>query len=318
MTPILFTADDYSILQAIDNGIISMAKKGLINSVAALTNGNHSARQIDFLMQECPNIELGCHLTITSGKPLLGDQVSSLTTNNGYFRNYKEYQRAIDTSELYNELKAQTEFIEQLGHAVKHLSVHHNSLYFYPEHFDVLVNLGVEKNIPIRSVDIRPVIKDSLYSLLLNLYLTDDLSIQDRSDLLEFRSTIENYVVNSGNGIKMPAYVESSHYVTKSNLKNGTWSYKTVKKHAKNKMKKLMKLWRKVSGNHPIEFMFHLIHNNYYSLNLYKQQMRSLDYPGIDPNYFDGRLAELRSLNGFKKEALDDYGIKPASWNNIP
>ena len=75
---IIFTADDYGCADEIDNGILKAVDEGLIKSVAAFANGpdvTDRLRKIK-VRQDRGEVEVGCHLTVTSGKPI-GSTVNS-------------------------------------------------------------------------------------------------------------------------------------------------------------------------------------------------------------------------------------------------
>jgi predicted glycoside hydrolase/deacetylase ChbG (UPF0249 family) len=83
MPKIIFTADDYGCYTEIDNAVISAANKGLINSVAAFANGPNADYRLKRLAEET-NVDIGCHLTITSGDAVGAN--SSFTKSDGRFR----------------------------------------------------------------------------------------------------------------------------------------------------------------------------------------------------------------------------------------
>ena len=67
MNKIIFTADDFGVVPSVNDGIIHMVNKGLINSVEVFTNYGKSIENTLGLINQTQgkSFELGVHLTIT-------------------------------------------------------------------------------------------------------------------------------------------------------------------------------------------------------------------------------------------------------------
>lgn len=83
---VIFTADDYGVVESINEGVKEAVRRGILRSVSCFTNygekGEKSLRMIRELQEVARvkgcDVELGVHLTITSGSPLIGRQAASL------------------------------------------------------------------------------------------------------------------------------------------------------------------------------------------------------------------------------------------------
>ena len=91
---IILTADDYGFCDQVDKGILKAASAGYITSVAAFSNGPNFEDRLEALKKardENKGFDVGCHLTITSGRPLteeISKEEYQFVNHNGYFLHY--------------------------------------------------------------------------------------------------------------------------------------------------------------------------------------------------------------------------------------
>ena len=92
MTKIIFTADDYGCVDEIDKGIRYAIKGKMTNSVAVFANGPNRIKSFAAIkkLQDGKLVDVGCHLTITSGSPL--SDVTEFSKGDR-FRAYYELKR---------------------------------------------------------------------------------------------------------------------------------------------------------------------------------------------------------------------------------
>ena len=148
MKKIIITADDYCATPAINRGIRIAIDKGVINSVAVLMNMPNSKTDLADLVSDYQTkidngkLQLGVHLTISSGEPI-SQNVSSLLlpAPSNKFKPLDELNpQAIDLAELKKEIDAQVSaFIQVTGFKPEHLSVHHGTLTLFNNLFDVYI-----------------------------------------------------------------------------------------------------------------------------------------------------------------------------------
>ena len=131
MKKLIVTADDYGVFPSVNQGIIEAIQKDKVNSVACFSNYEKAVENINHLVNTVGDkADIGCHLTISSGKPLTFKDHEAFTRD-GYFRPFGELD--IDKvekvlPELKKELIAQVENLRDSGLKVNHLSCHHNTL----------------------------------------------------------------------------------------------------------------------------------------------------------------------------------------------
>ncbi len=327
MRKIIFTADDYGCYDEIDDGIVDAVQNNLINSVAAFSNAPDAIQRLKRLKAASSSVEIGCHLTITSGKALSG--ISSFTNSDRSFRSFVELKRKGTFSkkqrkqvkkELQEEIAAQLDIFKQVGVQVKHLSSHHNSLTFFPEYLQVQIEIARELNIPLRSANITPYIQNRLYILQIQARSFDNLDIFDIHKMGKFTKNINSWIQlykdstnnNSKPFPKMPDSVDGRNYGPLPFIKVPDNQNVIVKK-AQNKAKKLGKAIEKIKSNAAIEYCFHLASRPFDLNDGYGVQQRNSKYAGIDTSYFDSRRVELESLKQLKKKNFPEL----SSWDDL-
>lgn len=111
-------------------------------------------------LKEHPNVDSGLHLTLTSEwqlyrwGPLAGkSQVPGLVDPEGcLWRGVADVVSHATADEIEREIRAQIERAETLGLPVTHLDSHMGTLFARPDYFDLYLNIGIEKQIPILAV----------------------------------------------------------------------------------------------------------------------------------------------------------------------
>jgi predicted glycoside hydrolase/deacetylase ChbG (UPF0249 family) len=152
---VILTADDFGASENINRGIRRGIEAGVINSVSAMVTFPGAVREICRLQKDFPDVEIGLHLSISSGYPVSSPQdVPSLTGPGGGFHAIDELMcrlEGISLEELEGELRKQINSLKDAGVLVRHLSSQHNILGLYTPFFDVVLRLAEEYHIPLRS-----------------------------------------------------------------------------------------------------------------------------------------------------------------------
>ncbi len=161
---LIITADDFGASKNINEGIKFAADNKAITSISVLSNFNESLPDLKNISKNHPDIGIGVHLNITTGKPILGaEQVPSLVGANGNFYTIEKLLpeiNSISPDDLRKELKAQILALEKYDIRLDFLSDHHGILFFYSPFFDIVTELAKEFDVPVRS----PVISSVKYS----------------------------------------------------------------------------------------------------------------------------------------------------------
>lgn len=327
---IIVTADDYGVVPSINEGVESAVAAQKVNSVGAFANYTGQERynlksakeNIQHLIgigevaqSDQYELEVGCHLTLTSGKPLSdvfdGSDVGHYLLDHGNFRSYTNMLRAGTISErqelcrlLKTELQAQFDHIQEAtGNNTAFISCHHNALHLFEEYYKVYTDLAAANNVPMRSPDIAPPKKENLYFQILRIRHNEDLNYSDRYHIKDFQKRIK--AVFKDLDIRSTDYMNSSHYGPIP----GT-AIRPIRKIKKKKHKRLRELLGDLSTmpeDTVAELMLHLAHHQ----NKNKLP-EGLDYKGINPGYFRGRRAEHLSILKYDLSA-----IPFARWSDL-
>jgi chitin disaccharide deacetylase len=154
-TRLIINADDYGRSAEVSRGIRHAHLHGIVTSTTCMLNMPSVVDDIRVALKETPNLGLGVHLVLTSGKPLLpAEQVSALIQPNGSFLTPDEVIFRCPTfpvAEVKAEWRAQIEkFVAVAGKKPTHLDSHHHSSYFTPGMFQAMLELAREYDCAIR------------------------------------------------------------------------------------------------------------------------------------------------------------------------
>lgn len=120
------------------------------------------------LLQRYPDLEVGIHLTLNEGRPLLSPGlVPNLVDRNGDFYNSLVdllslwYRGKLDPAEVFSEWKAQIERAKLAGIEISHLDSHKH-VHIFPPLAGVIIELARQYDIPYVRL---PLERDLLYLL---------------------------------------------------------------------------------------------------------------------------------------------------------
>ncbi len=152
---LIITADDFGASKNINEGIEIAADQEIITAISVLSNFSESLPELKQLSESHPDIGIGVHLNIITGKPVLGaEQVPSLVNSAGNFYtidNLLPKIRSISLDDLTRELRAQILALTTNNIKLDHLSDQHGILSLYSPFFDIIVELAKEYNVPVRT-----------------------------------------------------------------------------------------------------------------------------------------------------------------------
>jgi len=152
---LILTADDFGASKNINEGIKLAADKQVITAISALSNFGGSLPELKEISIAHPEIGIGVHLNITTGKPILAAaEIPSLVKAGGNFRTIDELLPILITislPELKKELRAQVFALKSMDIRIDHLSDHTGILSLFTPFFDVVTELALEFNVPVRT-----------------------------------------------------------------------------------------------------------------------------------------------------------------------
>ncbi|UXX78428.1 ChbG/HpnK family deacetylase [Reichenbachiella carrageenanivorans] len=328
MNKVIFTADDYGVIPAIDEGIIKAVNAGKINSVAAFSNHHLFESRIKKLQDSCAGktFEIGCHLTISSGKPISERKIGLLTRQGSlgfrrrkYFKKYTQMRRTKHTTQelndLHYELSKQVEQFYKYDIEITNLSCHHNTLFFFEDYHQLFFQVAKEFGLVVRSPLNIPKAMNDLYISMVVLRLFDNMSKEDRHRILSHTRNMRSFLSQYEGLPDMPIALNTVHYGPLA-LPTNRLSNCEIDAYADEKNLALrMELSNDAPEEEVMEYVFHLIDDNYDQIDAYCEQTKFSNsrYTGIDAGYFDSRMAEQRALLNFELSHLVSF----ESWRNL-
>ncbi len=325
---VIFTADDFGAVPAIDRAVINAAKAGKLNSVAAFSNARRSIMNVKQLVKETANteipVEIGCHLTLTSGRPI--DPLAGLnhmlrTKKDTRFREFSKFKcpkkNKVTASKkaVKDQIKKQIHKLEkEAGIVVAHLSSHHNSHYWFDPYLEALCEVSEETGIPMRNPLTVPEWKNTWFYEHLANKLRWNGNSQFETDIgtriVDYEEEIEEIVSNFD--LKMPSLFDASHYGPPARIGS---SPKKIEKWTDKKLKGLNESVSRIGEGDVVEYVVHIILDDYNRLDEFKGQSTrgAFAYSGIERKYYDRRMAEMRSIMNFKLPSNVTFG----SWKDL-
>jgi hypothetical protein len=152
---LIINADDYGRSPDISRGIRYTHLHGMVTSTTCMMNMPAVVDDIKTALIETPRLELGVHLVLTAGKPILpASKIPGLTNPDGSFLKQEtliSHASSLNTAVVIMEWRAQIEaFIAAAGKKPTHLDSHHHSTYFTPALLKAFFELAREYELPIR------------------------------------------------------------------------------------------------------------------------------------------------------------------------
>ena len=132
MQKIIITADDYGMCDIVDKAIDEGIENGFITTTNVMLN-MESLENAKTLRSRYPNISIGIHWNVTTGRPLLDPaDIPSMVRPDGSFWPLSEFKKRyskklIDPKELEMELEAQALLFEETCGKADYWNTHENS-----------------------------------------------------------------------------------------------------------------------------------------------------------------------------------------------
>lgn len=148
-TRLIVNADDYARTPEVARGIRDAHRRGIVTSTTAMMNMPGAGRDLRLALDECPDLGLGVHLVLTSGRPISGAaRVPSLVDGGGSFYPLEAFLSRLDSirpDEVETEWRAQVgRFRAVAGRLPDHLDSHHHTSYFTENLFRMMLELARE------------------------------------------------------------------------------------------------------------------------------------------------------------------------------
>jgi predicted glycoside hydrolase/deacetylase ChbG (UPF0249 family) len=133
---LIVNADDFGMSEEISDGIITAHLEGIVTSTSLMVNMPDAKRAVR-LAQQTPSLDVGMHLNITEGHPVLPpEKVPTLVNSTGEFLSDKKLipkikKFRVSPFEIEAEFSAQVKKMLDMGIRPTHLDSHHH-VHIYP------------------------------------------------------------------------------------------------------------------------------------------------------------------------------------------
>ncbi len=153
---LIINADDLCQDRQTNEAIIKCYKAGLVTSTTAYVNQPESIKLLKEVHEEYPDFPIGIHLNMTFGKPVLPpEEVPTLVNKkNGEFWNEDQiltHIADIKYEDVEKEIRAQVNLFLESGVPLDHLDYHQHMLALYTPYHQIVRDIAVELNVPIRN-----------------------------------------------------------------------------------------------------------------------------------------------------------------------
>jgi chitin disaccharide deacetylase len=152
---LIVNADDYGHTPGTCLGIRRAHLQCIVTSTSAMMNRPLAPAELTVAARTCPDLGVGVHLVLTTGKPVLSpDRITTIVDNDGKFLKLESFCSRLgtmDIDQVWAEWNAQVEkFIYHYGKAPDHLDSHHHSSYYTPALFERMCRLAEQVHCAIR------------------------------------------------------------------------------------------------------------------------------------------------------------------------
>lgn len=339
----IFTADDFGPIDFINKGVYYGVHKGVINSVHVLANGDkgllvRSLEQLNDVVPDGETIDVGLHLTLTSGKPLhkaagksLGDTWGKMLKKgafkpfNKFYFGYKHHFSTILAEFEKQHERLQESILKANAKNLKltSLSHHHGIFAIDDAFFKKYAKFGEDKNLAIRNPRALPAsANNSFFGFVVPLMNFTD-SKADRKEMERMNNMFGQYRFAGPE----PLQLKTPHY-SEVGLYGKFGSLAVLKIANEKRIEKRVALFDEVEqraenpdpihGKKPkdtvVELVCH-VGNPMQRPRGFKPMVKH--YPGINHKYFEDRQHEVMALERiFNKNS--ELKNQLTGWANCP
>jgi predicted glycoside hydrolase/deacetylase ChbG (UPF0249 family) len=299
---LIITADDYGASKNINEAIKIAADKNAITSISVLSNFSEALPELKKISRDHPEIGIGVHLNIVTGKPVTEtSQIPSLVGPQGFFYPIDAILpkiRSILLEDVRKELRAQILELAKNDIKLDHLSDQDGILSLYSPFYNIAMELAKEFNVPVRS----PFIAGIKYP-----------DIFPNSQMYKYgRKLVSSFVCR--NPFKALGLLK---YARKNEME------KKIQKLDELQIRHPDLLIEYLWGNPSVTNLNYILENlptgvSELSLHL-GTSSRQENYPsGLDLNYFSNREKELKLITDDSiKTFISQFNVKMIGYSNL-
>jgi predicted glycoside hydrolase/deacetylase ChbG (UPF0249 family) len=162
MCRVILNADDLGFSPAVNRAILHAASGGTLTAASLMVNMPFAEEAVKAVQESLPNLSLGLHFCLTSGRAVAPlEQISLLVDSNGYFRHgflglwrllcSRQKKEAIGQIqvEFLAQLERMNQFTAEYSLRFDHLDSHQH-VHVFSEVFDILEEEAQKRNLVLR------------------------------------------------------------------------------------------------------------------------------------------------------------------------
>ena len=139
MKRLIINADDFGLTAGINRAILEGHRGGVVSSSTFMANGQAFDDAV-IIARSAPRLSVGCHVVLTDGVPVLGEQVPTLIEEGArprFRESFRKFVAAavigrIDVDQIEAEAAAQISKLQAAGIVVSHFDTHKHT-HFLPQ-----------------------------------------------------------------------------------------------------------------------------------------------------------------------------------------
>jgi len=151
---LIVNIDDLGLTEKVNESVVACFEFGIVKSTTMMMNQPATDQAIELIKQGLvPNV--GLHLTLTSGKPVLDPSlVPDLVNSDGFFLKQGEVMdtAVLSFEQAYSEFKAQYDKAINAGIKLTHIDSHHFAAVF-PPYKAAFIAFANDTGLPVRRID---------------------------------------------------------------------------------------------------------------------------------------------------------------------
>lgn len=204
---LIINADDFGLTDGCNYGIIYAMKLGIVTSTTIMMNMPKSKDAIK-LAKDNGIEEIGLHLTLTCGQPILPkEEIPSLVNERGsFYKRRAELFPIMKLDEAEKELRNQILEFKKYDIRLSHLDSHHH-IHMYDGVREIVAKLAKEYNLPLRQPNLET--RELLNNL--GITTTDFFSMGfygDKADIKELTNILEQFPEGTIEIMTHPAIID--------------------------------------------------------------------------------------------------------------
>ena len=212
----IFNADDFGYSKGVNLGILEACKNGAVRSTTVMA-GMPGFEHAVGLALENPDLKIGVHLTLSTGKSI-GGIYKTITDDNGNFLRLTEVERRakmgeIDLKEVEAEYEAQIQKVLAAGIKPDHFDSHHHT-HNLPGIVSIFLKLAKKYDVKVRIYDQSLLTGE--YADVKTTGVFNDTFFDETATKEELRRVLSSCYADSIEVMCHPAYVDSFVYDSSS------------------------------------------------------------------------------------------------------